>query len=60
MKTYDEKFKFDKFAEFIHGNNIQPIFEALEEAHYHIQRNANAKIVFTDLSMQLTRFIHKK
>jgi len=60
MKIYDEKFKFDKFSDFIHGNNIQPIFEALEEAHYHIQRNANAKIVFTDLSMQLTRLIHKK
>ncbi|MFO7701484.1 MAG: DNA polymerase III subunit delta' [Psychroflexus maritimus] len=60
MKTYDEQFKFDKFASFIHGGNIEPIFNALQEAHFHIQRNANAKIVFTDLSMQLTRYIHKK
>ncbi len=58
METYDEGFKFDKFATFVHGNNIQPIFEALEKATYYVERNANGKIVFTDLSLQLTRLIH--
>ncbi len=58
METYDSGFKFEKFAEFVHGNNIQPIFEALEKASYHVSRNANGKIVFTDLSLQLTRYIH--
>jgi DNA polymerase-3 subunit delta' len=27
---------------------------------YHIERNGNAKIILTDLSIQLTRLIHKK
>ncbi|MGL2992976.1 ATP-binding protein [Flavobacterium sp. TSSA_36] len=55
-----EKFKLENFAPFIHGNNIQPIFDELSEAMYHIERNGNAKIILTDLSIQLTRLIHKK
>ena len=41
-------------------NNIFEINTALEEASYHIERNGNGKIIFTDLSIQLTRLIHKK
>ncbi|WP_373057237.1 ATP-binding protein [Zunongwangia sp. H14] len=53
-------FKLEKFAPFIHGGNIMQITGALEEAIYHIERNGNAKIIFTDLSIKLTRFLHKK
>ncbi|MDT0642685.1 DNA polymerase III subunit delta' [Zunongwangia sp. F363] len=53
-------FKLEKFAPFIHGGNIVQITNALEEAIYHIERNGNAKIIFTDLSIRLTRFLHKK
>jgi DNA polymerase-3 subunit delta' len=59
MKTYDENFKFANFAKFINGNNLVHINNALQEASYHINRNANGKLVFTDLSLQLTRFIHQ-
>jgi DNA polymerase-3 subunit delta' len=55
-----EKFKLENFAPFIHGNNINAIFTKLSEALYHIERNGNAKIILTDLSIQLTRLIHKK
>lgn len=55
-----EKFKLENFAPFIHGNNIQDIFQQLSDALYHIERNGNAKIILTDLSIQLTRLIHKK
>ncbi|TRO67372.1 ATP-binding protein [Christiangramia sabulilitoris] len=55
-----EKFKLEKFAPFVHGNNIMDITEALEKAIYHIERNGNAKIILTDLSIKLTRFLHKK
>lgn len=55
-----EKFKLENFAPFIHGNNIEAIFQQLSEAMYHIERNGNAKIILTDLSIQLTRLIHKK
>ncbi len=53
-------FSIEKFAPFIHQNNILQIHEALEEASYHITRNGNGKIIFTDLSIKLTRLIHAK
>lgn len=55
-----EKFKLENFAPFINGNNILEIYKELQDASYHIERNANAKIVFTDLSIKLTRLLHKK
>ena len=54
-----ENFTFDKFAPFVTGENITEIFEALSDAIYHIERNGNAKIILTDLSIKLTRLIHK-
>ncbi|MFK5983262.1 MAG: DNA polymerase III subunit delta' [Flavobacteriaceae bacterium] len=60
FESHDGKFSIDKFAPFVHQNNIFEISEALEKAEYHIERNGNAKIIFTDLSIQLTRLIHKK
>jgi len=53
-------FNFDKFAAFIHEGNIIPIREALEEAFIHVSRNGNPKLIWTDLSLDLTRLIHKK
>lgn len=55
-----EGFNWDKFAPFIHGANIAEILEELNESSYHIERNANAKIVLLDLSIKLTRHLHKK
>ena len=55
-----EKFKLENFAPFVNGNNIQAIFTELSDAMYHIERNGNAKIILTDLSIRLTRLIHKK
>jgi len=54
------KFSIEKFAPFVHQNNIFEISEALETASYHIERNGNAKIIFTDLSIKLTRLLHAK
>ena len=52
-------FKLEKFAPFITGKNIVDITRSLEDAIYHIERNGNAKIIFTDLSIKLTRLLHK-
>jgi DNA polymerase-3 subunit delta' len=60
FKTSDPKFSIEKFAPFIHQNNIFEIIKAIEDASYHVERNGNAKIIFADLSIQLTRLIHKK
>ncbi len=60
MEPKIEKFKLENFAPFVHGNNIQDIYKELSDAMYHIERNGNAKIILTDLSIKLTRLIHKK
>lgn len=60
FESKDPKFSLEKFAPFIHHNNIVEISRSLEEAEYHIERNGNAKIIFSDLSIQLTRLIHQK
>lgn len=59
-KIQDKSFQLKKFAPFIHNQNIFEIFEAIETANYHIERNGNPKSIFTDLSIQLTRLLHKK
>lgn len=53
-------FKLEKFAPFVHGNNILDISNELQDAIYHIERNGNSKIILTDLSIKLTRLLHKK
>lgn len=60
MEPKVAKFKLENFAPFVNGNNIDAIFTELSDAIYHIERNGNAKIVLTDLSIKLTRLIHKK
>jgi DNA polymerase-3 subunit delta' len=53
-------FKLENFAPFVHGNNIMEISNELQDAIYHIERNGNPKIILTDLSIKLTRLLHKK
>lgn len=60
METKTEGFKLEKFAPFVHGNNILDISNEIQDAIYHIERNGNAKIILTDLSIKLTRLLHKK
>jgi DNA polymerase-3 subunit delta' len=56
----DEKFRLENFAPFVNNSNIQDIFNELSDAIYHIERNGNAKLILTDLSIKLTRLLHKK
>ena len=59
LETKTEKFKLENFAPFVHGNNILEISDELQDAIYHIERNGNSKIILTDLSIKLTRLLHK-
>jgi DNA polymerase-3 subunit delta' len=55
-----DNFKLENFAPFVHNANIFDITEAIEAAIYHIERNGNSKIILTDLSIKLTRLLHRK
>lgn len=48
-----------KFMPYIHERNIEALHTEMSEAHYHIDRNANAKILFLDLSFTLFKLIKK-
>jgi DNA polymerase-3 subunit delta' len=54
-KLLKEELEFiHKFSRFIQVENTASMLEALNEAHYHIERNANARITFADLSFQMS------
>lgn len=60
LQPESKGFDLRKFAPFVHGNNILDIQKELQDAIYHIERNGNAKIVLSDLSIRLTRLLHRK
>jgi len=59
MRIHVDGFQLNKFAPYVHENNITDIVNELETAIYHIERNGNSKIVLTDLSIKLTRLLHR-
>ncbi|MDD4114533.1 MAG: DNA polymerase III subunit delta, partial [Massilibacteroides sp.] len=48
-----------KFSPFVNERNIVELMEELAKAELHITQNVNAKMVFFDLSLQLTVLIKK-
>ena len=59
VRLSEEEMKFLlNFSKFITGNNIEGLTTSFSEAHYHIDRNANQKILFTDLIFQVMKLIH--
>lgn len=48
-----------KFAKFINNQNITELTNEFNDSFYHIERNANPKILFTDLVIRLTKMIKK-
>ncbi len=58
VKLYGEEFDFVKnFSAFIHPRNITYFEEEFNRAIFHIERNANAQVVFTDLSHLIARIL---
>lgn len=49
-----------KFAPYIHGTNCMETIELFNDAVYHIERNANPKILFLDVALKLTKLLRVK
>ncbi|WP_343486887.1 DNA polymerase III subunit delta' [Allomuricauda sp. d1] len=60
LRMHSDGFDLKKFAPFVHENNILRIVDEIETAMLHVERNGNSKIIFTDLSIKLTRLLHAK
>lgn len=54
----DEDNFLNNFARFITGNNVFDFMNSFDKAHYYIDRNANGRILFTNLCFQVMRYIH--
>lgn len=59
IKTSDkEEIAFlSNFSKVINSENIENIYKALNDAIFHIERNANPKILFMDLSFKLNNML---
>jgi DNA polymerase-3 subunit delta' len=53
----DEADFSEKFHPFINKNNIYPLVDEFNLAYSHIEANGNAKIVFLDLGLRVTKLI---
>ncbi|MFD0795526.1 ATP-binding protein [Mucilaginibacter litoreus] len=49
-----------KMSAVINMPMAQAVISELEKAHYHIERNANPKILFLDVSLQIIKILHLK
>ncbi len=53
----DERLFVERFSKVMQWNKVQLISEKLNEALYHLERNASPKIMFLDLSLQIAGII---
>ena len=58
VKEQEEKF-LKKFQPFINHKNISEINTLMNDAYYHLERNANPKILMLDVSLQLYKLLRK-
>lgn len=56
VSTSENEF-VQKFSPFIHQKNIPYIYEEIQKAVFHIERNVNAKLVFMDLSLKFSKLL---
>lgn len=58
--TADEYKTLEAYAPFFTLKNAQPLYNECNKASYHLERNANTMLVFTDFYFKLAQFFAKK
>ena len=51
-------FDISRFAPYLNNQNILGLIQLFERTHYYISRNGNAKMLFNNLALKLTRLIN--
>jgi DNA polymerase-3 subunit delta' len=61
VQAYGEELEFTRnFSKVLNTSNLDGIRQALETAHGHLERNANPKVLFMDLSYRLSDLLRMK
>ena len=58
--SYKSGLDLEKFAPFVHEENILDFYKEIQKGFSDIERNGNPKIIFLDISVKLTRLLHVK
>ena len=58
LNESEESF-LEKFKPFVNHKNISEINSVMNEAYYHLERNANPKILMLDVSLHLYKLLRK-
>jgi len=56
----EELESFKKFSPFVNAANSDRFVEEFNSAHFHLERNANFKILFADLSLKVNKLLQIK
>ncbi|HEY8402633.1 MAG TPA: DNA polymerase III subunit delta [Cytophagaceae bacterium] len=58
LRLHDEDLKFvEGFSKVMDEHKIEKIYQQLNDGYYHIERNANAKIAFLDISFSISNIL---
>jgi DNA polymerase-3 subunit delta' len=61
VRARNEELDFlKKFAPFVHMGNYERIVEEFNKAYYHVERNANPKILFMDMGLAVNELLNVK
>ena len=62
ISAFKSSIQFDlrKFSKFIHSDNIELFFNLISSSKYGLERNANSKILFSNLSFQVCELLNLK
>ena len=59
-ESYNSGLDIEKFAPFVHEENILDFYKEIQQGFSDIERNGNPKIIFLDISIKLARLLHIK